>query len=146
VTWSEADANDEQVLLSTLNTLRALGLPCDGGFGSFGGTSSQQSQAPALSQSPELRCAARRHARDMAQATAPAGETPEARMRLAGYASSVTAEVTARDLADASQVLGQQLTGGGDDCKALVDPRMVAVGVGKYQNLWTIDLAGARSP
>jgi hypothetical protein len=152
-TWPESDAADEQSLFATLDALRLIAPSCTGagfgGFGGFGGTSSLPTQGTPLTRSPELRCSARRHARDMAQRgyfsqTTPEGETPEARTRLAGYSASLVTEVIARDQALPFQVLEEQLRNGG--CEALVDPRLVAVGVGNFENFWTIDLAGARAP
>ena len=81
----------------------------------------------------------------MAQQSTPAGETLEGRIRLAGYASSVVSELVVREQQQLDQALNQLLRTDGA-CDALSDPRMVAIGVGKFENMWTVDLAGARSP
>lgn len=143
-TWSTSDAAQELELVSALDTLRRLGLGCEGGgFGT-------PTPSPSLSLSPELRCSARRHARDMVERgyfsqTTPEGEAPETRMRLAGYSSSVHLEAIAQDQTQAYPALEALLSVGGD-CDVLLDPRMVAIGVGKFESLWTVDLAGVRAP
>jgi hypothetical protein len=144
-TWSASDVTAEETLLTVLGALRSVLTCSEGNLGGFGGMPSLPSQVGALSSSPELRCSARRHARDLAQQTTPAGETLEGRIRLAGYASSVVAELIALDQPEVDQALVQLLVVSAG-CDTLIDPRMVAVGVGKFQNMWTVDLAGARSP
>lgn len=147
--WPASDAADEQSLLPFLDP-RLTGPSCtSGNFGGFGGSSSLPTQAAPLTPSPELRCAARRHARYMAESgdfnqVTIEGETPAARARLAGYPSNVVTELIARDRVLALQVLAEEMPR--DVCEALLDPRIVAVGVGNFGNFWTIDLAGARAP
>ena len=159
-TWPASDVAAEQGVFSAIDTLRAFGLRCDeggagigsvGGFGGIGGLGNVGGAVPALTLSPELTCSARRHARDMSERNyfskvTPEGEQPETRMRLAGYASPITREIIARDQAQAYLVLRQLFEQQGDACAQLVDPRLVALGVGKFGSYWTIDLAGERSP
>lgn len=78
--------------------------------------------------------------------TTPEGEGPETRMRLAGYSSSVFLEANVKDQLDAYAVLGALFQSRSGDCAALLDPRVVAIGVGKFESAWTVDLAGTRSP
>lgn len=143
--WPASDAADEQSLLPLLDP-RLIGPSCS--RAGFGGSSSLPTQGAPLTASPELRCSARRHARYMAQSgdfnqVTTEGETPEARARLAGYPSNVVTELIARDKALAFQVLADQVPNG---CEALLDSRIVAVGVGNFGDFWTLDLAGARTP
>jgi uncharacterized protein YkwD len=72
----------------------------------------------------------------------PEGETAGTRLRLAGYRTSAAAEVVVKDPSPAS-VVATVLRA---ECTRLSDPRWVAVGVGKFQDLWTMDLAGNRDP
>lgn len=165
-TWPQSDVSAEQGVFSAIDTIRSLGLRCDeggggignaGGFANVGGSSSSGGlgniggQLPALALSPELTCSARRHARDMSERgyfdeVSPEGEQPATRMRLAGYASPVALEVIARDQGQSYLVLRQLFEQQGDACARLLDPRVVAVGVGKFGSFWTLDLAGERAP
>jgi hypothetical protein len=161
--WPPGDISAEQGVFSAIDTLRSLGLRCDeggGGFGNVGGFGGVAGSGgvgnignplPALTLSPELTCSARHHARDMSERgyfseVTPEGEQPEARMRLAGYSSSVTLEVIARDQGQPYLVLRQLFEQQGDACARLADPRLVAIGAGKFESFWTLDLAGERAP
>jgi hypothetical protein len=52
----------------------------------------------------------------------------------------------ARDQAQYYLVLQQLFQQQGEACQNFLDPRVVAIGVGKFGSYWTIDLAGERSP
>lgn len=147
-TWPQSDVADEDRVFGALTTYRWLGIACGATMGPPSGPPSPGS--PALSASAELRCSARRHARDMAERgyfseTNPEGEGPATRAALAGYRAVVVEEVIVRDQPQANQVLQGAFLGGAD-CDELADARLVAAGVGKYGAFWTIDLASARSP
>jgi uncharacterized protein YkwD len=140
--WDEADSGAERGMLEALNFAREGGFPCE---------ESEQAFAPPLAMRPELRCSARLHSLDMQENDFVGqvnleGVGPEDRMRRAGYTFGVASESVAEveSMADWApyEVLRWLFAAGGSDCKNLVDPRFDAVGIGRYQDLWTLDFAG----
>jgi hypothetical protein len=108
-----------------------------------------ESYGPSLSLdfSPELRCSARLHAVDMKRRqffdrTNPDGEGPAQRMARAGYTAQFSGEDIAMGGDDPGAVLLTLVGTGGADCANLVDPKFAFVGIGHYEDVWTIDLAG----
>jgi uncharacterized protein YkwD len=110
---------------------------------------------PELRMEPELRCSARLHSLDMAtrgffSRVNPEGEGPAVRIERAGYDAGIAEETIAQsDQADGAsptvETLRELVLDGGVDCEILVDPRFDSIGIGYYEGLWTIDLAGPRS-
>jgi uncharacterized protein YkwD len=99
---------------------------------------------------PELRCAARLHARDMNERdffdhVNPDGLGPEQRLRNAGYTFGIAGESIAKVQGDSMvpyEPLEELLEEGGEECTPLLDARFVAVGIGFFEGFWTLDLAG----
>ena len=138
--WPLASAVDEEGIVNGLNTARSFGAGCDS-------SSATGTTAPNLAMTAELRCAARLHARDMfvrgfVDDVNPDGEGPAVRIVRAGYTSSVEAEVVAAGDLPPYAILQQLLSAGSPDCATLMSPQFTAVGVGEYEGLWAIDLAG----
>jgi hypothetical protein len=142
--WPAELAYAELGLLDSLNLLRGIGFDCGTGT---------ETPVPEVVMNAELQCAARRHARDMAERAFfahenPDGLGPEDRMREAGFVvMGPTAESIARDLGDAEstaayRAIADLLASGGTECENLVDPRFNVVGIGHFADLWTVDLAG----
>lgn len=91
-----------------------------------------------LEVAPELRCAARLHASDLAEDLAEGGDlshagvqgsSPQQRMQEAGYAAIPVHELLAGDFEDPGQVLEAWLALP-EYCEALYDPAIDDVGVG----------------
>lgn len=149
--WSQGDAADENSLFAGLAALRLVGTNSNcSGPALSAPLPALTTPLPPVTSTSELRCSARRHSRDMTERAyfakvTPEGEGPEIRMQLAGYASGAAAEIIVHDQPDPNLVLEALLRNGGADCESLFDPRLVAVGVGKSGNFWTVDLAGARN-
>jgi hypothetical protein len=143
--WPQELVYSELGLLDFLNLLRQVGFDC--------GTGVMTAAAPALVMKPELQCAARRHSRDMAERgffshDNPDGWTPEDRMRNAGYVTfGITAESIAQDGGAGEttamyRAVADLLSAGGTECENLVDASFDSVGIGHFEDLWTVDLAG----
>jgi hypothetical protein len=156
--WDASAARDEQDVATFLNSLRSWGVDCslwnEGTLpgatrsgGMWPGTAQEGTALTPLAMSPELRCSARLHSRDMAERQtvfeiSPEGETPELRMRKAGYPLSAGAEVALE-----VPVISIQLSlFSAEYCAKVMDPDWVAVGVGKFQDYWTVDLAAKPEP
>jgi uncharacterized protein YkwD len=148
--WDEGWEGDERQLLYVLNGARgaagtdaaqAQGVGCDG---------AESAPAQPLVMRPELRCAARLHSRDMSvnnyvNHVNQDDDGPEDRIRATGYyAFGVAGEsIAAPDWpANPSEILFALFEAGGSDCKNLLDPRFEEVGIGRFENLWTLDFAG----
>jgi uncharacterized protein YkwD len=140
--WPEEFASAEVGLLDFLNSKRALGVVCAGDTTGV--------YVPPLAMKPPLRCAARLHSRDMAERNFfdhmnPDGVGPEDRMRRTGYTFRFATETIARDEQSESmapyQAFERLLAEGGYDCANLVDPAFNSVGIGRFDDLWTVDLA-----
>jgi uncharacterized protein YkwD len=140
--WDEADADAERGLFQALNFAR------EGGFVACG--EGDSADVRPLAMRPELRCAARLHSLDMSVTElfdhVIGGVGPEERMRQAGYTFRVAAESIARDEAMVGgapyEVLTRLVAAEGADCKNILDPAFDSVGIGRYEDLWTLDFAG----
>jgi len=138
--WPVADAEIEERVVDLLNGLRFLGFVC--AETEFGESLS------GLTHEPALRCAARVHTRDMIENSyfdhvGPEGDGPEDRIVRAGYPVGVWAEVLGElDLAAGTDPFRDIVSEESEDCESLLDPRFDAIGVGYYDGVWTIVLAG----
>ena len=138
--WPTTEANIEDQLVSTINGVRVLGLGCE--------ASDATGSPTLLTHDPRLRCAARVHTRDMIERdyfddVNPEGEGPEVRIARAGYPVGLWAEVIGQlDLEGGPEGFVDFLTENGEGCEVPVDERFDAVGVGYYQGVWTVVLAG----
>ena len=124
--WPADETSLEETSVEVLNLRRGLGTSCGDASGN----------RPALESSPELRCAARMLARDMAErgrvsALDGAGNDAAARAELAGAEQLVLGELRARafDSVDAALDAWGEAP---ETCALLDDPSAVSVGVGTF--------------
>jgi len=141
--WPVESSESERSLFTLLNAVREYGDWC----------TADSTNVPALpvTMKPELRCAARLHARDMSDRdffdrVNPDMVGPEDRMRRAGYSFRVAGESIAQGTSfgetDPFPAFLESLIEGGAECENLVDPRFDAVGIGRYGDYLTLDFAG----
>ncbi|RMG95866.1 MAG: CAP domain-containing protein, partial [Deltaproteobacteria bacterium] len=110
--WPEDATAAEDALVGRLVALRERDLPC-----------AEQTPLAPLAAVPALRCAARRHALDLAErktlaAEGSDGTTPQARAAEAGYVGRLRYELRAADFRAASEV-SDALLADEDHCAAL---------------------------
>jgi len=140
-TWDPAWANLEDQVLTLVNQRRAAGATCGG---------VAKPAAPALTLDTRLRCAARRHSRDMGtnnfmSHTGSNGSTPWQRITSAGYTYRSAAENVAAGYATAAAVVNGWMNSSGH-CNNIMNPGLVHLGVGyvyaptsTYKHYWTQD-------
>ncbi len=139
--WPEDATLAEDALVERLVRLRAEGLSCVG-----------PEPLPDLTAVPELRCAARRHALDLAERKTLSpegadGSTPLSRAAEAGYDGRPYAELRAADFRAASEVTDALLADEAH-CAALSDPRVTDLAAGARRSddgrfiAWVILLGG----
>jgi uncharacterized protein YkwD len=136
--WNPSWSAKEEDVLELVNQYRAQGANC-GGYGSFGPTHE-------LTMQPNLRCAARKHSKDMNDRnffdhTNPSGESPFDRMQKAGYNGATGGENIAGGSEDAYGTM-QQWMGSDGHCANIMSPDYTEIGVGYYPggqwgHLWT---------
>jgi uncharacterized protein YkwD len=136
--WDPQWAQLEVEILAIVNEVRGQGANC-GSAGSFG-------PAGPVSMQPALRCAARKHSKDMADRnffdhTNPSGESPWDRMGQAGYSYSTAGENIAAGNSTASATMDQWMNSDGH-CGNIMNPDFDEIGVGyypggQYGHLWT---------
>lgn len=136
--WPDGLASSELAMLDAINRPRSNNGSCRNG-GACG--------ARPLRMLPELRCSARKHSLDMAQQnyfkkTDPDGADPERRIAAAGLRAGVVGECIVQRASDANGALQQLLQGSDPDAAAnFTDRRFDAIGIGRYDDLWTLDFA-----
>lgn len=135
--WTEA----EDKVLALVNARRAAGASCGG-----------VAKAPALALTfdERLRCAARKHSKDLATTgtfshTGSDGSTPWQRINAAGYAYRRAAENIAGGQSTPEAVVTGWMNSTGH-CNNIMDPKLTQLGVGyfylsgsKYKHYWTQD-------
>ncbi|MCP3144361.1 CAP domain-containing protein [Pyxidicoccus xibeiensis] len=126
-TWDPAWANLEAQVLTLVNQRRAAGATCGG---------VAKPAAPALTLDTRLRCAARKHSRDMGTNnfmghTGSDGSTPWQRMTLAGYTYRSAAENVAAGYSTAAAVVNGWMSSTGH-CNNIMNPGLTQLGVGYY--------------
>jgi uncharacterized protein YkwD len=136
--WDPAWSAKEEEILTLVNELRATGTSC-GAYGAIG-------PSGPLVMHPALRCAARKHSKDMVDRgffdhTNPDGEGPGDRFRKAGYSGSKGSENIAMGTHGPSYTVDQWLASDGH-CANMMNPGFSEIGVGFYpasqvQGLWT---------
>jgi uncharacterized protein YkwD len=136
--WQPEWVQLEDDVLELVNQFRAQGANC-GSEGSFG-------PAGPLTMNPALRCAARKHSKDMNDRsffdhTNPSGESPWDRMGKAGYNYSAAGENIAGGSDDAAGTMDQWM-GSDGHCANIMSPDFEEIGVGYYPGgqwgtLWT---------
>jgi uncharacterized protein YkwD len=138
--WPDGFEADERALLDAINQLRREGFRC--------GAERELDPMDALALSLSLRCSARLHSldmveRDFTQRTNLEGEEPSERMRRAGYDVGDSNEIIVAGEAgehDAMSALEDMLSEW-DECNDLGSRRMTHVGIGRYEDRWTLDFA-----
>jgi uncharacterized protein YkwD len=140
-TWDPAWANLEAQVLTLVNQRRAAGATCGG---------VAKPAAPALTLDTRLRCAARKHSRDMGtnnfmSHTGSNGSTPWQRITAAGYTYRSAAENVAAGYSTAAAVVNGWMNSSGH-CNNIMNPGLVHLGVGyfyaptsTYKHYWTQD-------
>jgi uncharacterized protein YkwD len=133
-----------EILVSELEFFESINLLRQGMNNGCGGRTF--GNEPPLSLSPELTCSARLHAMDMAQRgffnqTNPDGVGPADRMAAAGFANSAAAEDIASGPPQAPLMWPTLINGGETPGCALADPALTHVGVGRFNDLWAVDVA-----
>jgi hypothetical protein len=127
--WLDPWREDEQAVLALVNAARAAGAQC-GAHGSM-------PPAEPLAMQPELRCAARVHARDMNDRmffdhVNPDGEDPGDRIALAGYGAAAWAENIAKGAVTPDDAVAGWLDSD-DHCAILMSSEFTESGVGSFE-------------
>ncbi len=143
--WPNDFADLEDELLEAIEDLRRSGAMCG---------EDRQNPVTALEVVPELHCAARLHATDLAahKAIGPGGSdgsTPLSRANLSGYDGIPRFEMSAANYTDADVVLDAWLA---DEvhCRALLDRKLRHIGIGHSRHAddtataWVVDLGEPR--
>lgn len=140
--WSSRSTQLEDEMLAIVNTVRARGADC-GSEGRFGA-------AGPLSMSPQLRCAARNHSRDIVERsffshTNPDGEGPRERIAKTDYEWSFWGENLALGLRTPQQVVDGWLRSPGH-CANLMKPEFTETGVGQSSSsVWAMVYASPKN-
>jgi uncharacterized protein YkwD len=142
ISWNSTWATLESQVLSLVNQRRAAGATCGGVV---------KAPAPALTFDERLRCAARKHSKDMGvnnffSHTGSNGSTPWQRITSAGYTPyTAAAENIAAGHATASAVVDAWMASAGH-CNNIMNPNLRHLGVGyyyggtsTYKHYWTQD-------
>ncbi|HVK66937.1 MAG TPA: CAP domain-containing protein [Polyangium sp.] len=140
VTWDQTWLDYEAQVLTLVNQKRAAGASCGG---------VAYPPAPPLVAEERLRCAARKHSKDMGvknffSHTGSNGSTPWARIKSAGYTYKSAAENIAAGYATPTAVVNGWMTSTGH-CKNIMNASLKQIGVGYYQGTtgykkyWTQD-------
>ena len=144
--WPNAYADREDQLLDEIEDLRRSGTTC--------GEDTRFDPVTPLELVPELHCAARLHATDLAThgTVGPEGSdggTPFSRANRSGYAGIPRYELSAANYEDAGAVLEAWLADP-THCAALLDRKVRHIGVGHSQSAkgdaiaWVVDLGEPR--
>ncbi len=125
--WPAASTDFENQVLTLVNQKRAAGATCGGVY---------KSPVPALSLNSKLRCAARKHSKDMGvnnffSHTGSDGSTPWQRMNWAGYTYSYAGENIAAGQTSPSAVVTSWMNSTGH-CNNIMSPNFKHLGVGYY--------------
>jgi uncharacterized protein YkwD len=134
--WPASYAADEAALREAINALREDGVRC--------GDDELDALRP-LRASAALQCSARLHSRDMIERdftgrTNPDGDRPHNRMRAAGFDVEDSDESIVVGERDAAQALSDLLDDG-DDCRNVGTRELTHIGIGRYEDRWTLDFA-----
>jgi hypothetical protein len=137
--WDASWAEFESQVLTKVNQKRAAGATCGGTY---------YAPAPALTLDTRLRCAARKHAKDMGvknffSHTGSDGSTPWDRIKKAGYSYADAAENIAWGYTTPTDVVAGWMASSGH-CKNIMKPTLKHLGVGyyaapnsNYKHLWS---------
>lgn len=140
VSWNQAWSDYEAQVLTLVNQKRAAGATCGG---------VKYAPAPPLTLDDRLRCAARKHSKDMGvkkffSHTGSNGSTPWQRIKSAGYTYTQAAENIAAGYSTPSAVVTGWMNSSGH-CKNIMKSSLKHLGVGYYEGTagykkyWTQD-------
>ncbi|MDI1443824.1 CAP domain-containing protein [Polyangium sp. 6x1] len=140
VTWDQGWSDYEAQVLTLVNQKRAAGASCGG---------VAYPPAPALTLDERLRCAARKHSKDMGvknffSHTGSNGSTPWQRIKSAGYTYTNAAENIAAGYSTPSAVVSGWMSSTGH-CKNIMNAKLKQIGIGYYvgtigyKKYWTQD-------
>lgn len=140
--WSAEMAPDEEQILVAANDWRALGALCAG---------VEAPPVAALTMNPELRCAARSHAVDMAvrgyfDHLSPEGVSPGERAEEAGYSWRALSENISEGRSSAAETVDGLIASTSGHCENLMDEDPVEAGMGAHfdgETWWWVQLFGA---
>lgn len=140
-TWPQAWAQLELDAIARIDATRADGADC--------GEQGKLGRAPALVRRPELDCAARAHALDMAERDYfgrldPDGVDERARVDAAGYAPVTLTQHIAAGPRDAAELVDQTWLPRPVPCASLVSEANTEIGLGHVGDV--VDEAGHASP
>lgn len=127
LSWSTGWSDFENQVLTLVNQKRAAGATCGGVY---------KPPVPALTLDTRLRCAARKHSKDMGlnnffSHTGSNGSTPWQRITSAGYTYSRAGENIAAGYSTPSTVVASWMTSSGH-CNNIMSPNFKHLGVGYY--------------
>jgi uncharacterized protein YkwD len=140
-TWNATWSNMESQVLTLVNQRRAAGATCGG---------VNKPPVPALTLDSRLRCAARKHSKDMGDKnffshTGSNGSTPWQRITLAGYTYTAAGENISAGYTTASAAVNGWMASTGH-CNNIMSPSFKHLGVGyyaragsTYTHYWTQD-------
>lgn len=142
VAWNADWASFESQVLTLINQRRAAGASCGGVW---------RPKVPALAKSDKLRCAARRHSKDMGvnditSHTGSNGDSPWDRIHAAGYSYSTAAENIAWGYSTPQAVVNGWMNSSAH-CNNIMSAKVTQIGIGYYktasswQHYWTQDFA-----
>lgn len=145
--WDPAWAALEEDVVARVNAYRAQGVVCGRQL---------MPAAPPLALHPSLRCAARRHSKDMAvrhyfSTTSPEGEGPWNRLARANYDYYTMGEVLAAGRSKPLDTVAMWIARA-DSCASVLDARFQDIGIGyfrappgdPYVHYWVLDLGTQR--
>lgn len=127
ITWTAGWTDFENQVLTLVNQRRAAGATCGGVY---------KAPAPALTLDTRLRCASRKHSKDMAlnnffSHTGSNGSTPWQRITSAGYTYSTAAENIGAGYSTPSAAVTGWMNSTGH-CNNIMNPSLRNLGVGYY--------------
>jgi uncharacterized protein YkwD len=127
LSWSTAWSDFENQVLTLVNQKRAAGATCGGVY---------KPPVPALTLDSRLRCAARKHSKDMGlnnffSHTGSNGSSPWQRITWAGYTYSYAGENIAAGQSTPSAVMNSWMNSSGH-CNNIMSPNFKHLGVGYY--------------
>jgi uncharacterized protein YkwD len=136
--WPAELADAEYELFQAINEQRDRGIRCGEG---------EARERQPLQLVSELRCSARLHSRYMFENDDFGRENEQGdfrdRIRATGLDYVSVEESIERSAGDAERVLGELLEDR-DDCNNLRDEALNAIGIGRYEEMWTLDFAELR--
>ena len=137
INWTSSWTKLEDAIVVLVNSYRAKGATCGG---------KKYGKAGPLTMQSGLRCAARKHSKDMVVSkffshTNKKGESPFTRIKKTGYSFSTAGENIAAGNSSAAKTMQQWMKSPGH-CANIMNPKYTQIGVGYYKggkwgHMWT---------